>query len=339
MVAASLQLGALDMRQGRMRMEIHEDSGRVSLYYLEEIKEERYTPLLFDRDPRTSFLGLLLDNRIVTLGSAADFRQSVEKQSDGAIIVWKNARLEIRQRLRFTRSKSQNLADGVRIEIRVRNLSQADTRVGIHYLFDTYLGEQQKVHFTTSAGDSLSRETAYTAEVPAWWRSPAPEHGFDGLKGVMRGGSLTPPDRLVFANWKRLSESTWNLQVQENRKFNLLPYSVNDSAVALFYDQQLLAPGEERQVSLILGVGSDYGGDLRSAETGDEGSGSVEQLTVEENAQPESLRERLIRLNDIIAAIDALIDSEEALTREKVEVLEQSLEELQSASSRESGGR
>jgi hypothetical protein len=322
---------ALEIEQGRMRLTLHEDNGRFSIYYLENIREDEYTPLLFNRDPRTSSLGLLLDNRIVTLGSSSDFEQEVKEEVEGASFVWENSRFEIRERFRFIRSSEEKLTDGVRIDITVSNVSGAARKVGVHYLFDTYLGERGNVHYTTSTGDTLTRETEYTGSVPDWWLSPAGEqHAFEGLRTVMDGGDLTPPDRIVFANWKRLNESTWNMQVQEERKYNLLPYSVNDSAACHFYEPELLQPGDSRTVSLILGTGSGYTVTAEDSETEQKDS-AVEELTKKkgtDDKKPVSLEERLIRVNDLLKTIDKLLAAEEELTREKVEILEQSLQEL-----------
>jgi hypothetical protein len=328
---------ALEIRQGRIKVRIHEDNGRISVYYLEDIKEERYRSLLFRRDPRTTSLGLLMDNRIVTLGSSAEFEQTIRDQGNGAAIVWENSRFRVTERFRFVRSKEEGLADGIRVDITVRNVSEADRRVGIHYLFDTYLGERQKAHFITAAGDQLTRETEYSRSIPGWWLSPAPDHPFDGMRVTVKGASLTPPDRIVFANWKRLNESTWNMQVQENRNFNLLPYSINDSAVAHFYEARLLSSGEERSVSFILGVGSGYASEEAQADSEEnKEKRSVEELTTGEKQGGSALspEERLLRINDILDAIDNLIEGKEELTGEKLEVLEQELRELQEAQSR-----
>ena len=328
-----LSSAALEITQGRMRLTLHEDTGRFSLAYLENIKDEQYTELLFSQDPRTSSLGVLLGNRIVTLGSSSDFSQRVEKRSDGAVFIWKNSRFEIRERFSFVRSSAEKLADGLRIDISIGNTSDTAQTVGVNYLFDTYLGERRTEHFLTSTGDALTRETEYVDSVPRWWLSPAPDaHSFPGLRVVTRGSSLTAPERIVFANWKRLSDSTWNMQVREERKFNLLPYSVNDSAVCHFYEPRRLVPGALRKVSFIIGTGKNY---LETAArtAGQQESGEVEKLT--ETAgdsgtrEPLRLEERLLRVNDILQAIDSLLESEEVPTGEKVEVLEQKLEELQ----------
>ena len=67
------------------------------------------------------------------------------------------------------------------------------------------------------------------------------------------GAGDHPADRIVFANWKRLSDASWSYETSASRDFSLQPYSVNDSAVSQYYDPRLLAPGAQATVTIVLG--------------------------------------------------------------------------------------
>src|SRR6056297_686781 len=249
-------ISGLTLEQGRMKLVLHENNGRYSLYYLEDIEDDEYVSLLFERDPRTSSTGILFNNRVYTLGSSNDFTQKISKTSAGGQITWTSSQLKIQQSFSFVKSNPNSLADGVKIVTTVMNTSESIQSVGIHQLFDTYLGEQRDAHFFTSDNEKLQGETGYSLQPPSYWVSPVKEDSdkFEGFISMLKGSGITLPDKVVFSNWKRLSENLWNLQVQSNRNFNLLPYSINDSAVCQFYDPIKIKSGGTRTITAVIGA-------------------------------------------------------------------------------------
>jgi len=335
-------LSGLTLEQGRIKLILHEDNGRFSIYYLKDIEEEEYISLLFERDPRTSSTGILLNNRVYTLGSSNAFSQKISKTSEGAQFIWSSSQLEIRQTFSFIKSSPNSLADGVRIDTTVTNSSESIQSVGIHHLFDTYLGEKQDAQFITSDDQQLEGETGFSLQPPRYWISPvgSTDEGtagsFEGFISMLKGSGITLPDKVVFSNWKRLSENLWNLQVQRNRNFNLLPYSINDSAVCQFYDPIKLSSGGTRTITAV--VGAFTGSPLRIGSTAtnqseEESQASLERLlssTREGDSQgvKEMVREDLISVNDVISQINSLLSFPEDITEEKIAVLERALKNL-----------
>lgn len=336
-------LSGLTLEQGRIKLILHEDNGRFSIYYLKDIEKEEYVSLLFERDPRTSSTGILLNNRVHTLGSSNTFSQKLRKTSEGAQFTWTSSKLEIQQKFSFVKSSPNSLVDGIRIDTTVANRSESTQSVGIHHLFDTYLGEKQDAHFITSDDQQLKRETGFSLQPPSYWISPAistAEGGasgsFEGFVSMLKGSGITLPDKVVFSNWKRLSEGLWNLQVQGNRNFNLLPYSINDSAVCQFYDPIKLASGSTRTVTAV--VGAFTGRPLRIGNTVDSHSEEDSQASLERllsstragdtQAVREMVREDLIAVNDIISQINSLLSFPEDISEEKIAFIERALNNL-----------
>ena len=64
---------------------------------------------------------------------------------------------------------------------------------------------------------------------------------------------------MAFANWKRLSDATWDFDTSGARGFSLLPYSVNDSAVAQYYDPRPIPRSGEATFTLAMGLYSKAG--------------------------------------------------------------------------------
>src|SRR6056297_615797 len=334
-------LSGLTLEQGRIKLVLHEGNGRFSISYLKDIEKEEYVSLLFERDPRTSSTGILQNNRVHTLGSSNTFSQKVRKTSEGAQFIWSSSKLEIQQNFSFLKSSPNSLVDGVRIDTTVANSSESTQSVGIHLLFDTYLGEKQDAHFSTSDNQQLKRETGYSLQPPSYWISPTKSTNegtsgsFQGFISMLKGSGITLPDKVVFSNWKRLSENLWNLQVQRNRNFNLLPYSINDSAVCQFYDPIKLASGGTRTITAALGAftGSPLGIATVDAQSEGDSLARLEQLlnsTGEDDTQAikELIREDLIAVNDVISQINSLLSFPEDISEEKIAVIERAIKKL-----------
>jgi len=330
-VSIPLIVSGLTLEQGRIRLILHEDNGRFSISYLDDIEKEDYVSLLFRRDPRTSSTGLLLNNRIVTLGSSNVFKQKVEKTVSGARFIWDSPQLRIVQSFSFVKSDPNGLSDGVSIQVEVSNLSEQIQNVGVHLLFDTYLGEGEDAHYVTSDNLQIENETGYTLRMPQYWMTPVENRNFSGLLSVLKGNGITLPDRVVFSNWKRLSESLWNIQVQDNRNFNLLPYSINDSAVCQFYDPIKLSPAASRTIVALLGAYTGTSFSSAVASTGaDDSIGQVLSAGAAIDAEDvdEAVQQDLIAVNDIISNIDSLLSFPDEITEEKIEFLRRAVQNL-----------
>ncbi len=260
---------ALDIDQGRLKLRLHEGIGRFSLYYLPDRPGAGYLPLMLDDDPRTSVLTVVEGNRAHRMGESAAFVEKTEKAERGAAFVWTSKTLEVRQSFGFVASPGSVLADGLRIDISVRNIGDAATTVGLRCLFDTRLGEDSGLHFWSPATARIDREHLLVpSDADPYWVSAA-SRGGDGLQVMVSGAGITRPERVVFANWKRLNEASWIYETASTRNFNQLPYSINDSAVAQYYPVQELPPGQALAVTLVMGLynQSGFAADLAAKDT------------------------------------------------------------------------
>ena len=48
---------SLELNNGRIKLVLHKNIGRFSLYYLSDQEEQRYTSFFLDQDVRTSVMG------------------------------------------------------------------------------------------------------------------------------------------------------------------------------------------------------------------------------------------------------------------------------------------
>jgi hypothetical protein len=212
------------------------------------------------------------------------------------------------------------------MDITVINIGLVDREVGLRYLFDTYLGETDSRHFYTAEREEIDRElTLVGGQTEKYWISANESLGLQVMTDVQ---GVTVPDKVVFANWKRLDDAAWDYETSSARNFNLLPYSINDSAVAHYYSPVKLGPNERYTVTIVMGAANEAGFKTQPVTDVREVVEILEKVTVE---QPGSERLAILAdiqtLDDLIAQIDLQLDSG-SLAEEDVPVMEQVIQEL-----------
>jgi hypothetical protein len=251
LLAFSAASFALEAKEGLVKIVVNDLTARVSVYRLIDIAKNRYEPLIFDQDPRTSFVTLNADGRQFKLGDASEYRSSSSRSDTGVRIEFRSSSLVIRQILDFAKSEGSALADGLRVSFEIENISEREASVGLRYLIDTWLGEKSGSHFATDRRPRIVEETAILPGAEdSWVSSPGDRASF---MVQFAGPGIDRPDRVVLANWKRLSDSPWSFDVNSQRNFTLVPYSINDSAIALFWEPAAIPRGGQRKLSFAMG--------------------------------------------------------------------------------------
>jgi len=359
LAVALAPLSAVEIDSGRVRLILHEGIGRFSLYTRESAASTDYISLFVDQDPRTSGISLVVNDKIYRLGDSAEFAEKAEQPAGEAMgrFVWSSRILEVVQEFTPVLSSASGKAEGVRMSIRISNRSRSRLSVGLRFCLDTYLGEDDLSHFRSDRHQEIRSELTVTGSdmIRYWLSKSAGSFGGAGLVCVTSGSDITPPDKIVFANWKRLSDASWDYQTSSNRNFNLMPYSVNDSAVCMYYDPVDLPALGTREIVLVLGnvTMTDYTGEVRTADT--EAAAVAEQ---QEQQSPEAsptsglqkLRDRLsaepasaeLNMDDLdsfIELIDERLGSGDKISDEELRLMEEILSAIKDKSERYSGGR
>ncbi|RKX78492.1 MAG: hypothetical protein DRP87_06165 [Spirochaetes bacterium] len=329
-------LFALELKQGRVKLILHENLGRFSLFYMSDVSRERYTPLLLDQDPRTSVFSVLMGNKVFRMGETSGFSQTVEKVDDGARFIWTSSMLEITKTFTFITSRGSALSNGVRIDIQIKNISEQDQSIGIRYLLDTYLGEKSGVHFKTKTTEKFSNEAEFlSSNMPEYCFSPSSEIENVGFQLITKGKGITIPDKIVLANWKRLNDTSWSYQARTNRNFNHLPYSINDSAICVYYNPVNISPGGTRKVVMVMGNFDPEG--YASVTTKPEDKKEITDIfdqAVKTGETPDSdkeisVRTDLITIRDLLVKLNSKLNSPETVENEEISVMRQVLETLE----------
>ncbi|QQO08173.1 DUF2913 family protein [Breznakiella homolactica] len=313
----SASAGAAEFREGRIKLVLHESTGRFSLYYMTDITRERYEPFFVDQDPRTSFLAILADDKYYRMGEASAFRVRLRNDASRPAFIFESSFLTVTQEFSYIQTAGSTLANGISMVVTVENKSTQESMVGVRFLLDTNLGEGEAHNFETDRR-ALSGETLITsAETDRWWYSRSKRFGLMGsivIPGVRR------PDSIHFANWKRLNDAPWKIAPSDGRNFNLLPYSVGDSAVSYYFDPEPLPRGSRRSYTVLLAA-EDAGGFSRYD------SSSMDDLTrILQESVPagngNDIGSDLLILRDLLERIDRYIVSGGDVPDEELDALE-----------------
>ena len=311
LILVALSSTALTINNNQLELTIHEQNGRFTLNAISE--DGSKVSLLVKEDPRTTILTVVAGSKIYRMGDSFEFRQAVAGEGSSASITWTSSKLTVTER--FTLSGAT-----LTITIGVENISEEELKIGIRYLLDTYLGEKG-VHFTAD-GLPVKAETDYV------WATPDEIISSDGKKTQLvvsfTGRGITDPDRIVAANWKRLNDATWDFEANQTRDFNLLPYSINDSALVLYYEPEIVPKMTDREIALEM----KWENPSNAARTSASGS-SAQPATGEDNKTRDEIRTEMIKIDSLIIRIDSLLSSENPPADADVEEITGSLDDLE----------
>jgi len=332
LLASASFLFSLETRRGQIRILLDEDKGTFSIYHSPRGEEEK--SFFVSQDPRTTGITLLVNNRLFRMGQNSTFRQEAVLTDSGCAYVWTSPSLKAVLDFVFVSSDGSSYSDGVRLLLTLENLSRNSQNVGVRFLFDTWLGETGRYHFSLSDLSAVEGEKELSGGFPDYWTS-GDSGASTRLQVMLKGKGTTPPARVIFANWKRLNETSWNYDTHSSRNFNFLPYSINDSAVAQYYDIQPLEPAASREISILLGLFSDRGfTEITPAAAALAAEPVVPVEPGNDETLLEAVRVDLTQVNKVLQQIEAALSSGEELDQATLNSLKDSVMELEERRSR-----
>ena len=317
----AVKLFSAEFQNGRIRLVINEDTGRFSLFYLVDLDSDNFEPLLFDQDPRTSFLSVQINDRAFRLGEASAFRVRLGGTTDEPEIIFDSPGIMVMQKFTFIAAGNTPWANGVSVAVYVTNKGDRPVEAGIRMVFDTFLGEDSGTgpSFNTDLRP-LTTETLLTSASPdSWWISRNSRYG---LMGTLNSIYVLAPDSVHFANWKRFYDTHWNLPFSP-RNFSNPPNSFNDAAVSYIFNAATVAPKSFRVVEVLLAAETTDGfaevsfgvAPVQLARNPPDGSGNMP-------TREESIRTDMVILRNLRAEIDWYAANGETVPEEKLAEME-----------------
>ncbi len=150
------------------------------------------------------------------------------------------------------------------IRYELTNTASTITTLNIRFILDTYLGEsgREPLAVLSSAENSktiLNDETQIKITDQAKIIISSKPDGSDSIFFLMPGKNWPniTPQRIIVANVRRLQNSAWTYDTEEHRAFNLLPFSINDSALAYMFESEVLLPHQQVAIDLLVAPKAD----------------------------------------------------------------------------------
>jgi hypothetical protein len=307
-----------EFTDGRIKLVLHEATGRFSLYYLGDGVNARFEPFFVDQDPRTTSLSVMVDGKVYRMGDSSAFRI---RAGSGPSLIFESAFLRVTEEFSFIKTAGSSGTNGVTLSVKVENRNSRQSDVGIRLVIDTMLGEGTgDTHFLTDQR-SLSSETIIgEAGKDRFWISG---NGRLSLMGSLYGTG-SDPGLVHFANWKRFNDIPWKLDYREGRNFTWLPYSIRDSAVSYYFDPRSLGAGETLTVAVSLAA-EDPGGFTRPSPAENLArflQGIVNVPEPEEDISSSSLQEDMKLIRELIEKMENAEGEAASLTVEEFASIE-----------------
>jgi len=238
---------------------VDDDTGRLNMatrYSLEPAEGAEQGNLLFYDQPPSSYTLIYVDDDLFVFGGdRGSFSKRPVIIGNYIEAVWENEFIKVTQVVQFVQREKTDVEDGVLLRYEIENRMPGNVEIGIRVLHDSFLGEEGPIHFILADGTGLEYETEFDSpSLPRSWVSRGQNGQEACLRGVVAGRLATPPRKLVFANYRSLLQQPAQYKIMKNHRFQNLPYSRNDSAVALYFGPTLLEFGGQVEFTTILGL-------------------------------------------------------------------------------------
>jgi len=218
--------------------------------------------------PWTSYTTVLVDGEKYGFGGQTQRRagQSAKygkqitapaKTDNGISTTYRVGDIEVTQELGFVRGPSTRMLDTVGITYSLTNKGTVTHNVGLRVMLDTMCGSNDGAPIRAGGSDEIKHATLLSgAGIPDYWQA------FDSLsnptvvsQGSLRGGGLTAPDRILFADWGSLADEPWEPTLEAGQGFIRKNEADPDSASALFWNAKALEPGQSIAYTTYYGIG------------------------------------------------------------------------------------
>lgn len=225
-------------------------------------------PLIYGHPmPWTSFTTIRINGQNFVFGKATAKRpgagvpggEIVKPPSlvkDQLTMTCKYGTVMVEQILDITRSPSTGLLDTARIKYIIKNEGTEPAEIGLRTAFDTMVGDNDGAPFRAGEKEITYEYEMGPSEYPDFWQA------FDSLdkpsviaQGTLRGGDVTPPDKLVFTNWGKAADNPWDIAVHPGTEFLRLGEEELDSSVVMYWQPRTVQPKEQMKVVIYYGLG------------------------------------------------------------------------------------
>ena len=243
---------------GMYRLELHENAGTFTLSMLDS-DSEKFIPVFNPLDNSSGTLLYLKSGSKVYPLSKLGGVPIIHNMTENSATITYNIKgvAEVNFIFSFVYSATgffTENSDLVIIDVLVKNLSKKSKILSLRGVFDTYLGENSPIHFTTKTLNLLNSEAYFNSmSIDKWIKS---SDGKNSIKFLLEGETITTPEAVMVANRDILSVDSWEPRIVPGRGFNSL-FSLNNSAVGITWNAYKVAPEKLFGVRFYISGASD----------------------------------------------------------------------------------
>jgi hypothetical protein len=180
--------------------------------------------------------------------------------------VYDAQKVEITQNVDLVAGEQSGDLDTCLVRYRIENKDDEPHRIGLRFLLDTFIGDNDGVPFLIPGENQLcdTSRVLRGGEIPQYLqaceRDDLANPGTVARLLLQAGGGVEAPDRVTLGAWPnprlpdrrcRQEKTLWEVPVLS---IKTLPEA--DSAVTLYWDDKPLEPGQHRDVGFAYGLGS-----------------------------------------------------------------------------------
>ncbi|HWR62447.1 MAG TPA: hypothetical protein VN580_12590, partial [Clostridia bacterium] len=271
LVYAATEEDTLKVQNQFVSYVVDKDTGRFGISTVEGAPRrsaDQEAPLLFQgAKPDTSFTTFRIDGKDYIFGNDYGFLgikggMAKAPETSGTVntTLWELGDLEVKQQLTLVSDSVNPDVGNVRVTYTVSNKGKSNKNVGSRILFDTMLGNNDgSPLIIPGIDDPVEHEISFEGEkVPSFWQSADADISPNVVSyGLVSGWDNEAPDRMTAAHWEGIGSTKWDYLADSTVKFASVfnKYNKSDSAVALYWDPEVLAPGETRVYETFYGLG------------------------------------------------------------------------------------
>jgi len=312
---------SLTMEEGNMKLVVDDATGGFQLYQRQD-RNSIWEPLLGDSFTSTYF-SVYYDEEWINLLLDPVITRWVESDGLSINIIFEESRFTYRVNMELIQKGNAPLQNYLLCKGLLQNKDNESHDFGLRFLLDTRFKMNQE-YFQVN-GSSIQGEKGYRQPLPDYVlnRGISPE---DQLY-ILPGEEGTAPEHLVLANWYRLDQSKALPYIaREGRPFDALPFSLDDGALAYYWNPQSVKPAETLQISMLLGL--------------DKPLAEIERQEDLSDINPETLKYRIQMVEDHLDYLEEFLNelnfieqSGQNLSENDILVLRRKLEILKSKKS------
>ena len=253
--AGKKDVGTEELVSGNVKFVFYKQSGNFCLYRLSEIGRDNWIPLYDDRAlATTNQYSILVNNKIYTVKrKSGKLSMTVTNENNRIAVVYPlNSILSVSQTFYFLPPSPKDNLPVLCIETNFENTTGSSIDAGIKALFDTQLGEKQRIPLYTDTMAILGETRIDVANLKPEYLASA-----NSIAGCMffLDKNKEPdiaPNEIFVANWDYLQTMRWTPTVKEGRSFSTKYYN-NDSAVLFVWPTKRLNLNEVYTVKTYIG--------------------------------------------------------------------------------------